>query len=304
MKKLSLIVGLGLVATAGSAFAAWTFNAGATTFVTRVDEVTVTIDDQVTHAGNHGTLILTNPTIPALRISQKSTNTAGFYTVGQNDALTPYTPTSSDKFVLTYTPAAADEPEVYSFTVNYTVTIGATMATAGMSVTGGTGTLYVSQTTLTAELLVSDVMSMINFPTNLNNYTTAKAFVDALSVQNADLGIHVAFTMATDVAEYTVAYRLNNSPLRLAAAAGQSAGIDQYATGAIRMVAGDCITFRYSGGVDHAPVMEQGGESAKFESVEINGQTYLRVKAGTAAATYYFFYKDKNPSGVYISDQA
>lgn len=308
MKKLTIVAGLGLLATVGAVFAAWTFDTSGTSFETTAKEVTVTIDDSVTHTGNHGTLVLTKPSVPALKISQSSDKqSAAWYTV-VDDALVAYTP--SGDITLTYTPALdEDEPLVFNYKVSWTLSITQDMYDAGITINDTTdltvsGDLYVAQSRLSSSVSWASVLGNVKFP-SLTNYTDAKAFTDALNAAGADVGIKVEFALVPNPADATLGsdqagYRYNGANLVGMEWNQDGDGYKEYKLLNCSMVAGDVLQFHWGNdptAVDFAPIIEEGGASANFEKVTLQSKDYIRCKV---AGTYNFYYKSYAEAKLYI----
>lgn len=219
MKKYPLVVGLGMLATCGAVFAAWSFTTTGTSFETQEKSVTVTIDDEVTHVGNHGTLTLKKPTAPELYITQNvaSGNSATLKTrSGTENAYTYHTYLGTSEaqnaiFELTYAPAAKDEPEIYTFKVNWELSLSSSVT--DVTLENPTGSLIVSQNSLKASISLDEILSTVKFPTTLDNYTKAHAWVAAIP---ENLKINITFKSAELVRTMTkngYGYSVNNGDI-------------------------------------------------------------------------------------------
>lgn len=262
MKKFPLAAGLGLLATCGAVFAAWTFNTTGTTFEEQSKSVTITIDDEVTNTGNHGTLTLSKPTAPELYITQNAANgnSAALKTrTGAGTAESPYAyaaylgtekATTTDVFTLTYAPAAdEDEPDIYTFKVNWTVSLSSSIT--GVNIADNSGSLLVSQNSLSTTVSMDTILSRIAFPDTLGTYTAAHEWVEALP---AELKINIAFTsveLVRTLEEDGYGYSINNGDIiKLNSTDKDELGHNQYGVAGVILKVGDRIQIHEKSGAN------------------------------------------------------
>ena len=168
MKKLSIIAGLGLLATTGTAFAAWSFNYTPTTLQKTDLDVAISVDTQFSDIGAHGNLTLNEPGFNAVQIEQND---------AKNSAKFNYT--GNLNYVLTYTPAndGNPDPDEYSFTVNAVVTTTLTGNSTGITVNSDPIVLSIDQDHLTASVSISSLLAKISFP-SITTEAAAETFIN------------------------------------------------------------------------------------------------------------------------------
>lgn len=187
MKKYPFIAGLGLLATCGAVFAAWSFGYTPTNEIDDSLPINIGVDTDWDAIGMHGTLALESPTeFKTVQIVQNDAkNSAKFNYAG------------SDVYTLKYT-APTDgnpDPETFNFTVNATVTSNLDVVSE-ITVSSAVSTLTISNASDTASVSVSDLLGKITFGT-IDTEAKADAFIAAVkAVKNPT----ITFTFAAAAA--------------------------------------------------------------------------------------------------------
>lgn len=184
MKKYPLIAGLGLLATCGAVFAAWSFGYTPTASIDDSLSVNIGVDQEWGDIGMHGTLTLAKPSIETVGIVQNN---------AKNSAKFDYS--GSDVFTLTYSDPADGNPDpsAFSFTVNAVVSSNLDTV-GGIAVNSSAISLEITQAAKTASVSVSDLLAKVTFPA-IKSEKQADAFVAAVKAVKTPK-ITITFTAA------------------------------------------------------------------------------------------------------------
>lgn len=168
MKKFTLIAGIAVIATVGSAFAAWTFEGQQAQTKVDGDNVGVIIDDDLVTTNMSGTLTIEHTSGDGkVKMTQSGFGEYSFILEDQTDS-------DKDTYTVTYVPGYGEEIEKYHYQLSFNINISYN----GTIIEGYTGgklaTVNYSRGQFTTSANLSDYLSKFWTETSFGPITLDK----------------------------------------------------------------------------------------------------------------------------------
>lgn len=178
MKKFTLFAGLAVLATVGSAFAAWTFDGDAGTTTANADNVGVIIDNSVVTTNMGGTLTITHKSGDEKVVMKQTAH--GKYSFILEDQ----TDENKDTYTVKYVPGYGEETDKY----NYSLEFNTRIAYNGQIISGYSGGqittvsfvdgVYENTFNLSGNLVDLWKEDSINGPITFNRLNSSLTYID------------------------------------------------------------------------------------------------------------------------------